>query len=83
MGSEMCIRDRFMGTVEDCHDLCKTTEQCNFFAFRQWNRNVCVLLKTMGNVHQDSNSISGSAYKCRKTGILNFRIFFSTKIKVY
>ena len=60
--------DPFVGSVEDCHDLCITTEGCNFFTFRKWNRNVCVLRKAKGTVQSNSKSISGSAYKCRKTG---------------
>ena len=70
--------DPFIGTVEDCHDLCKTTEGCNFFTFFKWNRNVCVLRKAKGTVVQNSNSISGSAYKCRNIGKL-FSLLFTTE----
>ena len=60
--------DPFDGTAEDCHALCVSTEGCNFFLYQKWNVARCVLKSGKGNVVENSNSVSGSAYKCRNPG---------------
>ena len=39
--------------------------------YQKWNRARCVLKQGKGTAQPNSNSISGSAYKCRKPGRIN------------